>query len=381
MKLDLIEQVRAIKRDLISRLLQQGCPPIQYRILTEIDQQYQYRDHQFLTSLYRQILSDKGVEYICDQPLKQMIERDVHAVDGIETYVRLLKEKGVRSDHPKLMEMITYICEGSHVFETGSLRNVGQYLDALNLGGSNMIKATILAYAGFENDSMVQEQINKALQAFQFVTSVQELDDICTFVDGKWVLNKDAYWVSVYHFRLLAYTESWRTNEQMERVTTAIENMLRLAPIHDMKGRWKQQIIAPGNFAIQSIEMDFRQLKRPQDWMQWFHRMELLAKMGVIDRSDHFKKQIELVIRAFVSDRDIFSRIKSHRYFTHWSPYSGFRLEENWNSRRKKENDFLFRLVLIIHAAFPIKIKNEKDIRMQPTHLSQITVSKTPTSN
>ncbi|GIO38462.1 hypothetical protein J41TS12_33230 [Paenibacillus antibioticophila] len=348
MSSNLIEQGCLFKEDLIKRLLERGCASIRYRLLTEIESQDE-ASTQRLAELYKQILCDKEVSHICRQPLQQIVSRDIHCEQGIETYVRILKEKGVRSDNPNLLAMLEFLEEHPKAFDVGCLAKVGKYLDRLNLGGSRMITAVMFAYCGLEHLSLVRDQIEMALKAFHYVAKIQELDEICTCFRGHAVLKKDAVWLSIYHFRLLAYTQSWRTEAQMNVVTAAIRNVLRLSPVPDLKARWKQQIIAPGNFAIRSLEMKARNLDRSQDWMQWLHRMELLARMGVLESVAFFRDQLADVILNVSFYERIFSSIRSHPYFIRWSPYTGMRLEESWKTRRQKEHDILFRIVLIIH--------------------------------
>lgn len=160
---DLLQQACLLKQTLIDRLLDDSCPSIRYRLLTEIVPEYTASSER-IDGLYERLLRDEEVAHIRQQPLGFITQRDAHSEHGLETYIRFLSEKGVRPDHPALSAMLEYVHEHPDVFGTGSLRKVGRYLDTLNLGGSSMIRAVLLSQCGMEHSPLVRSEVEKALR-------------------------------------------------------------------------------------------------------------------------------------------------------------------------------------------------------------------------
>jgi hypothetical protein len=225
---------------------------------------------------------------------------------------------------------------------------VGDILDDHNLGGTRMIQATVFAYAGMEEPEIVKDQIQKALQAFTAVGTIHSVEEITTIYQKKLVFQPDIVWPSIYHLRLLAFTQSWRTPGNIKVLANAIQRLIQLSPIPGILVRSKSQLIAPASFCMLDFNPDMRTM-RDSRWMMWFHRMELLARLGIIHLVPELKDQITRLQEMLTNHKGRFPLKVNHYYFRKWSPYSGLLLEKDWRDPNRRIYDLTFRCLLILH--------------------------------
>jgi len=141
----------------IYELLQNACPSIRFRIRSEIlgepDTSLE------MVRLQKEILSDDWVQKgFSWQHADGWIGRDFHGENSMETGIRVLVEKGLRTSHPVLeLALSTLIKEKSRLIR--GFGKVGDVLDDHKLGGTRMIQATVFAYAGVEESEIVKDQI------------------------------------------------------------------------------------------------------------------------------------------------------------------------------------------------------------------------------
>lgn len=274
--------------------------------------------------------------------------RDFHSKEGVETALRVFIEKGISADHHVVAKMLKKFEDKKEAFDQGCMENVGKILDALHLGGSQLIRAVVFAYAGMEEKTFVKEQLKLALEVFQETSTMVDFNQITRAYKGKLLFQEGVKWPSIYHLRLLAYTHSWRTEKNSLLVKSAIQQLIELSPIPYINAIHKSQVIAPASFAMHHFKVDFGVL-RAEDWMMWFHRMELLSRIGVVESIPALKQQFDVMMDMFHNDSGIFAKRHSHRYFTCWSPYTGMALEKDWRAKERYLCDLYFRSLLIIH--------------------------------
>jgi hypothetical protein len=212
-----------------------------------------------------------------------------------------------------------------------------------------MIRATVFAYAGVENKPFVQIQIGKALDEFKAVLTTYSLENIVEIYRGKLVFKPNVQWPSIYHLRLLAFTHGWRTLENHKLVAEGVKRLIKLSPLPTISVRSKSQLIAPASFCMHDFNPEMG-IMDDAHWMMWFHRMECLARLGVINAVPELQRQVDAL--ASMLDVDgYFTKKLSHSYFTKWGGYPGLMLETNWRSPEYRVYDLTFRSVLILHYA------------------------------
>ncbi len=332
----------------VDYLLAHAGPSIRYRLRREV--LAEPPDSADRAALQQEILRDARVQ--AQLALRQpdgWLGGAFHGWNEPESAVRYLTELGVEGSHPVIQGALEALTARGDRFDDGSLARVGKWLDAAGVGGSRMILACVFAYAGVEDAPVVAEQIPEALMGFAFAAGVGSMEEVCRpHRDGKLVFRDGVRWPSIYHLRLLALTHSWRTGENLAAVAAAVERLATLSPIPPIKLLHGSQIVSPASVYMNDFAPDPRQLTSAE-WMQWFHRTELLARLGIAGRSPTVARQLQWLRGELAAHEGLFTRPLSHPYFTKWSQYMGLALEPDWKRRVARVCDLTFRSVLILH--------------------------------
>ena len=182
------------------------------------------------------------------------------------------------------------------------------------------------------------------------MSRLESLEGVYAMYKGKRVFDGVVPWPSVYHFRLLAFTRHWRTDENRRTLIEALANLARFSPIPQANVLDKRQLLSPGAFAMHDFDCDMGNLSQ-QGWMTWFHRTELIARLGIAGDVPWIEQQIGWLRRYLDANDGFFVKRMSHYYFTKWTAYIGLALEDDWGERESRVNDLTFRSLLIINLA------------------------------
>ncbi|MBU5437144.1 hypothetical protein KQI42_03925 [Tissierella sp. MSJ-40] len=327
-------------------LLDNACPSIEYRIKKEVLNEIGLCEKRELQS---QILEDSVVQgFLKSQNTDGWIDEDFHSEKGVETAIRVLSEKGVSSEQSLIQKMLNELEKREETFDKGCLFNVGKVLDEKGFGGSQLIRATIFTYAGIENKEFIKKQIKYALDKFKFVLTIDKIDDITEQYKNKLVFKDEVKWPSIYDLRLLAFTKEWRSTENKRMVISSIRQLVKLSPIPDILVLKGHQLIAPASFCMHDFNPYINTFE-DKDWMIWFHRMELLSRLGVVNHIGELKDQVDFLTKVLRENNGIFKKKLSHYYFTKWGTYTGLALEKDWKSEKRRICDLTFRSLLILH--------------------------------
>jgi hypothetical protein len=335
----------------INHLLEFACPSIRYRVRNEL--LHQSTSLPEMTALQAQILEDEAVKEVesWQQP-DGWLAWSFHGYGSMESGIWLLCEKGVESNHPVLARALLALECASDRLQRG-IGKVGKILDDLGLGGSETIRAYLFAHAGQEEIPLVQNQVLQALFVFKSLTQIGSREDLYETYKDKFIFRAGILWPCIYHLRLLAFTRGWRTPENQSLILESIQHILKLCPIPRIHVRYKSQLIAPASFCMDNFRPDIHLFSDGQ-WMQWFHRIELIARLGVSTQIPDLNKQVRVLANLMQAGNGLFTRKLHHPYFQKWGAYTGLMLEKDWNRPKYRINDLTFRSLLILqlsHAA------------------------------
>jgi hypothetical protein len=134
----------------------------------------------------------------------------------------------------------------------------------------------------------------------------------------------------------------------------SIKRLIDLSPLPKIHVRHKSHLIAPASFCMNDFNPDMRALNDAQHrwdarWMMWFHRMELLARLGVVRSIPALTRQINILCETLAAGQGRFTRALSHVYFRKWGAYTGLMLERDWRDPQRRIYDLSFRSLLILH--------------------------------
>jgi hypothetical protein len=330
--------------EVTASLLENACPSIRCRMRTEILGQSSSDGE--VVSLQKEILEDDLVREVMEWKGSDNWKcASFHGANGIEAGVRILCEKGVSRTHPVITSALDAMRKYPDIIERG-IGKPGRYLDAIGLGGSELIRAVVFAYAGAEDEPCVEEQTKVVLEAFKFIRSVNTIKEVTNRYRDKLVFKPGVAFPSIYHLRLLAFTGKWKTPANRRLVTEGVKKLVALSPIPYILARKGAQLIAPASFAMLDFRPRMESLK-DAEWMMWFHRMELLSRMGMIQAVPELKRQVMELEQMLQQGGGWFTKKLSSRYFLNWGAYSGLSLERDWRSPERRIRDLTFRSLLI----------------------------------
>lgn len=301
-----------------------------------------------MRKLQDQILRDGSVVKVTgSQDPDGWLAPNFHGYESLESGVRLLCEKGVEAEHPVLARALTALANGTDRLKRG-LGRPGTILDELGFGGGETIRAYLFALAGKEEQDFVKDQIQQALDVFKFAAQVESLREIHEQYKSQLVFRTNIRWPSIYHLRLLAWTKNWRTSENNEMLAEGVRNLVRLSPIPEIHVRYKAQMIAPASFCMHHFAPHMNCLS-DAEWMQWFHRMEVLSRLGVVHKIPELELQVHDLENRLLKNNGLFTIKLNHPYFQKWGAYTGLALEKDWRSAQRRINDLTFRSYLILN--------------------------------
>jgi hypothetical protein len=145
-------------------------------------------------------------------------------------------------------------------------------------------------------------------------------------------------------------SQGWRTPENQKMIVRSIRHIVRLSPIPNIYVKYKSQLIAPASFCMDDFAPNMNNLP-DAGWMLWFHRMELLARLGVIEQIPELKRQVKALTKIIQEDQGLFTKKLNHTYFQKWGAYTGLALEKDWRLPQRRINDLTFRSLMILHYA------------------------------
>lgn len=330
----------------IDELLRIGGPSIEYRTRHEV--LGEEPESCGMVKLQRAIVEDPVVQGVLSWSRPDgWLGNTFHGRNGIEAGIRILCEKGLSRRHPVLSKALDALEVGDARLHQG-IGRVGRALDEAGLGGSEMIRAAVFAYAADEQRACVRAQIAEALRGFESVLAVGSVDEITEQYGGRRIFRKGVRWPSVYHLRLLAYTRSWRTSERIGKLARAVERLVELSPVPEIYLRRGSQLMVPASFAMGDFAANLGETEG-YGRMLWFQRAELLARLGVVPFVPALRAQVGHLAEAL--EDGLFRQRANHPSFKTWGTYAGLALERDWRAASRRTADLTFRALLILHYA------------------------------
>lgn len=334
-------------------LLENSSESILYRTKKEIIEKISLSEEQILQE---KILQESDIRYIFE--LRQpdgWLGTSFHSkpsgtkpFDVCETALRFIAEKGIKLNHPIFNGVMNaYITRDKldPIFD-GCGKIDGYKYPCV---GFWFLRSAGIARCGYEDRIDISQDIDCSLKSFLNVLNYSSIDEVVSQnKNGKYCFKKDLLlWPCNYHLKILAFTKSWRTAENIRQLAKSIEHLLSFSdfnyPVYTkVKGYPK----APYDAFIRPIEkFDVQKVKGT-----WFEKMELFARCGIIPHSTRLLDEMSL-LKETINDEGVCQTYIDEPFFKNWGPYSGLKLEENWHKETKKQCDITFRALLIMNYA------------------------------
>lgn len=341
-------------------LLENAGPSIQYRTKKEIIKHISLEEEQ---ALQEQILLEKDIRYIFEnrQPdgwlgtCFHSRMRGAKHLDVCEVALRFLAEKGIKLDHEVFSgAMNAYLTRDKldPIYDgSGKLDDDYKY----PCMGLWLVRSSGIARCGYENSIDISKDINYSLNSFLNVLNYNNIEEaISLSKGGKYYFKENLLWPCNYHLKILAFTNSWRTTENIKQLARAIDHLLSFPVFeHPVYTKIKSFYAAPCDAFIQPPIEKFDPLNVKG---MWFEKMELFLRCGVLPYSKYLLSEI-FKLGETIDNNGICQSYVDKPFFKNWGAYSGLKLEENWRTEVKKRCDITFRALLILSYA-------EKDKRI-----------------
>jgi len=216
---------------------------------------------------------------------------------------------------------------------------------------------------GYGDDDNVLPFQSVALDAFASILPLSSINDITKTRKsnakyGYPYIDEGTYFPGQYHLETLAYTQSWRTPQNVKLMADALNHYNEITretapnPIHVKIGS-KYQVPAPLNMTNSPIR-PFR--KDLIDTITYRRLLTEIAMLGVGDRVSVLRETIENIEEALAIDgilRLDFSVTHNKRYspksIEYPTAYVDVRLEEDYKRKYALECDLTFWAVELLH--------------------------------
>lgn len=257
-----------------------------------------------------------------------------------EGCVRFLLEMGFQNDFPPLRRALEVMLRdgwGKECEESA----------AAEIFGYPCIRAALFAQAGLYGQGLLDPEISQwihaSLRAFSCIADAERYEDITYIIRGKHSFRPGKNLPTIYMLRLLAYTDVWRTESNMEMIRRAYRKLYDWLPLPPTYLREQGKLIAPAGSIIMPLNADIS----GQLAFWWFSFYELSARMGLLTPDSPFYPHVSALARRLRENGGFFLDDFPKNGMVFWSGYSGMALENDWRLRQRRVNDLTFRSHLI----------------------------------
>lgn len=354
----------------IDFLLENAGAVIQYRLHKEIlkdlssVEEENFLEKVYQTSRYKELLTYIHPSGYIGMGAHSADRFKQSPLDDGEAAARLLSYYGVPKENPVVANFIASICNEN------VLRNEFTYLHSdtvrfdnryrgMNSGATTMgLFYTMLAMLGEGDTDFVKPFLDISLMAFKSMLEIESLDEIthpATKSSRCPYITEEQYLPCSYHLAVLSYTTNWRTQENVDMMSSAINHMNRIMkPNNEINARIAGKFVGPGWALIRpfkAFHMDFVEnimYRRP---------LTEIAMLGSGENINVIKDSADNIREALERDgilRMNFENMKSKRkYFPvsgrYPTPYVDVCLEENYKTDISIECDLTFWAVQFLH--------------------------------
>ena len=346
-----------MKDKMIDFLLTNANPSIRFRVKTEVL-------HEELSAAEK----DKIQAEILNEPIIRSIiacqkengwlgdgfhgpNKNAGVFENQEVGTKYLGEKLVYKDTPvltKAMEAFVTTKLTDHCYRTK-----GRYFDEFRYAanGQNIIRCACIARAGYDDVIDIKPQIQLALDSFKRVLEVDSVLDITSVrkIGGKEkrVFNDYEKWPCYYHLDILAHTDSWKTEENIQMLAESFKQLMRTdRPEKQVGGdSWVGYVLGTTGCLKEGYQLGCEENGVHYTYLD---RLEWLCRCGMTPYLEPLQREIELLL-SFVNDEGICTAPIVENQLKGFGTYSGQQLEIDWKTPTRRFCDITFRALLALH--------------------------------
>lgn len=272
--------------------------------------------------------------------------KDAGQFDNQEVATKYLGEKGLQNTAvlDKAMEAFARIPLTDLCYRTN-----GIYYDEFEYAayGHNLIRCACIARAGYAGAMDIAPQIALSWDSFDRVNQVDSIWDVSRPGKKYRLFHKNEKWPCKYHFEILSFTDSWKSEENQKRLAAAFMKLMgrdRQEIMETPVACWVGHAVGPLWYLNEGYTLagdDHGRHAVNMEAVEWMTRCGLYPYLPALQDEVAY-------IADSVDDNGVFTGAFEEDTFKSWGPYSGLRLEPDWKSRKRKLCDVTFRALLIL---------------------------------
>ena len=341
----------------IDFLLDKANPSIRLRVKKEILENISAAEEERLQS---EILNEKIIRFMMSKQRENgWIGLGFHGSnknagqwDNQETATKYMGEKGLKGTPVLDRAMNAY--EATELTDP-CYETKGRYYSEFEIPafGQNMIRCACIARAGYAEEIDIAPQIGVALESFRRVTEVDSILDVSRPSKKCRLFNPGERWPCRYHLEILAFTESWRNEENVSMVAEAFQRLMRTdrpeianTPV----ACWVGHAVGPLWYYPEGYSLRTNAINRfGEEGTRRvnFEKIEWLCRCGLYPYLPELRSEVEYIAEHIGSD-GVCDIPFYENEFRNWGPYSGLQLETDWRSGTRRLSDLTFRAMMIL---------------------------------
>lgn len=263
---------------------------------------------------------------------------------AMEVALRFLAETGLKISEPFIFKALASLNREDY---NRSYSSWDIFCPNKGLYGSDYERDGLLALFNKANDNIQNSSIAIALERMKYLAVVKDIKEFSDLKKGQYFVQESKALPDLYQLRLLAYTNSWRSSENINIVTKAIKSLILISPLPTIYIKHKSQRITPATITKLDFSKDLTAYT-DFEWYQFISIMILFSKLGVVTKINRLNVLFNQLTNKVLNNNGILDLPVKHKVFKVWGAYSGLMLEENWKGKRKK-CDLTFRYLSIAH--------------------------------
>ena len=208
----------------IDFLLEHAGPSIKY--LAHRDMLGTPVDEPFMVALQNEILALSNTQkHLSAQHSDGWFGHELHGIDGMDCHIGGLLNLGVEASNPAIQKAVTALLTHEIASTHKNWFRGGEALDAEGRGGNRAIVANILAMAQAPEDIPVYaEELTLAFEHLSAVLEYHSVDDFSIRGKNERYYKPKARFPGANHIGILAATQGWRTEENMNTAKAAVKH-------------------------------------------------------------------------------------------------------------------------------------------------------------
>jgi hypothetical protein len=179
----------------------------------------------FMVALQNEILAQTNTQkHLSAQHPDGWFGHELHGIDGMDCHIGSLLNLGVEASHPAIQKAITALLTPEIASTHKNWFRGGAALDAEGRGGDRAIVANILAMTKAPEDIPIYaEELSLAFEHLAAVLEYNSVDDFSIRGKNERYYKPKAKFPGANHIGILAATQVWRTEYNMETAKAAVK--------------------------------------------------------------------------------------------------------------------------------------------------------------